>query len=55
MDKPVVGGVSFASQSGAVGSTVLDMIDSEGFGLARFISYGNAAVVDEVGHTGVPG
>ncbi len=48
MDKPVAGGVSFASQSGAVGSTVLDMIDSEGFGLARFISYGNAAVVDEV-------
>lgn len=48
IDKPVVGGVSFASQSGAVGSTVLDMIDSEGFGLARFISYGNAAVVDEV-------
>lgn len=48
IDKPVAGGVSFASQSGAVGSTVLDMIDSEGFGLARFISYGNAAVVDEV-------
>ena len=47
MDKPLVGGVSFASQSGAVGSTVLDMIDSEGFGLARFVSYGNAAVVDE--------
>ncbi|MDE1865975.1 MAG: CoA-binding protein [Candidatus Micrarchaeota archaeon] len=48
IDKPVVGGVSFASQSGAVGSSVLDMIDNEGFGLARFISYGNAAVVDEV-------
>ena len=48
MDRPVAGGVSFASQSGAVGSTVLDMINSEGFGLARFISYGNAAVVDEV-------
>ncbi len=48
IDKPVVGGVSFASQSGAVGSTVLDMIDNEGFGLARFISYGNACVVDEV-------
>ncbi len=48
IDKPIAGGVSFASQSGAVGSSVLDMIDSEGFGLARFISYGNAAVVDEV-------
>jgi acetyl coenzyme A synthetase (ADP forming)-like protein len=48
VDKPIPGGVSFASQSGAVGSSVLDMIDNEGFGLARFISYGNAAVVDEV-------
>jgi acetate---CoA ligase (ADP-forming) len=48
VDKPIPGGVSFASQSGAVGSSVLDMIDYEGFGLARFISYGNAASVDEV-------
>lgn len=48
IDKPKIGGVSFASQSGAVGSSVLDMINNEGFGLARFISYGNAAVVDEV-------
>ncbi|MEM0149775.1 MAG: CoA-binding protein [Candidatus Micrarchaeaceae archaeon] len=48
IDKPRIGGVSFASQSGAVGSSILDMIDNEGFGLARFISYGNAAVVDEV-------
>jgi acetate---CoA ligase (ADP-forming) len=48
LDRPSIGGVSFVSQSGAVGSTVLDMIAHEGFGLARFISYGNAAVVDEV-------
>jgi len=48
IDKPIIGGVSFASQSGAVGSSVLDMIDYEGFGLARFLSYGNAVVVDEV-------
>jgi acetyl coenzyme A synthetase (ADP forming)-like protein len=48
LDKPGVGTVSFASQSGAVGSTILDMIARDGFGLARFISYGNAAVVDEV-------
>jgi acetyl coenzyme A synthetase (ADP forming)-like protein len=48
IDKPKVGNVSFASQSGAVGSVVLDMLSNEGFGLARFISYGNAAVVDEV-------
>lgn len=48
IDRPKIGGVSFASQSGAVGSSVLDLINSEGFGLARFISYGNASVVDEV-------
>jgi len=48
IDRPKIGGVSFASQSGAVGSTVLDLISNEGFGLARFISYGNASVVDEV-------
>lgn len=48
IDRPKIGGVSFASQSGAVGSAILDLINNEGFGLARFISYGNATVVDEV-------
>lgn len=47
IDRPKIGGVSFVSQSGSVGSTTLDLISSEGFGLSRFISYGNAAVVDE--------
>ena len=47
LDKPKIGGVSFAAQSGAVGSAILDLINNEGFGLARFFSYGNAAVVDE--------
>ncbi|MDE1870725.1 MAG: CoA-binding protein [Candidatus Micrarchaeota archaeon] len=47
LDRPKIGGVSFAAQSGAVGSSVLDLISNEGFGLARFFSYGNAAVVDE--------
>jgi acetyl coenzyme A synthetase (ADP forming)-like protein len=45
---PKIGGVSFVSQSGAVGSTVLDVISSESIGLSKFISYGNAAGVDEV-------
>ncbi len=48
IDKPNVGGISFVSQSGSVGSSTLDLISGEGLGLARFISYGNAAVVDEV-------
>ncbi len=47
-DKPLIGGVSFASQSGAVGSAVLDLISHENFGLAKFISYGNAIAIDEV-------
>ena len=47
LDKPKIGNVSFASQSGAVGSLILDIISHEGFGLSKFISYGNAADVDE--------
>ena len=48
IDRPKMGGVSFVSQSGSIGSSILDLISEQGFGLARFISYGNAAVVDEV-------
>ncbi len=47
ISRPEIGGVSFMAQSGAVGSTVLDLISGEGFGLSKFISYGNAAHVDE--------
>ncbi len=48
LDRPKIGNISFASQSGAVGSAVLDEMMHEGFGLSRFISYGNASVIDEV-------
>jgi len=48
LSRPRIGGVSFVTQSGAVGSTILDLIAKEGFGLSKFISYGNAAYVDEV-------
>ncbi len=47
LDKPIMGDVGFISQSGAIGSVVLDLIDHEGFGLSSFISYGNADIVDE--------
>ncbi len=47
LSRPRIGGVSFVSQSGAVGSTILDLISKEGFGLSKFISYGNAAYIDE--------
>ena len=48
IDRPKIGSISFVSQSGSIGSSTLDLISGEGLGLARFISYGNAAVVDEV-------
>lgn len=48
LSRPQVGGVAFVAQSGAVGSTILDLVSSEGFGLSKFISYGNATDVDEV-------
>ncbi|VVB76998.1 Acetate--CoA ligase [ADP-forming] II subunit alpha [uncultured archaeon] len=48
ISRPFIGRVSFVSQSGAVGSTILDIISSEGIGLSKFISYGNAVCVDEV-------
>lgn len=48
IDRPNIGTVSFASQSGSVGSATLDLISGEGLGLSKFISYGNAMIVDEV-------
>ncbi len=47
MGRPKMGGVAFLTQSGAVGSTILDLVAREGFGMSKFISYGNATVVDE--------
>ena len=47
MKRPLLGGISFVMQSGAVGSTVLDLISESNIGVSKFISYGNAAVLDE--------
>lgn len=47
LGRPNIGGVSFVMQSGAVGSTILDLVAREGFGISKFISYGNASLVDE--------
>ena len=47
MGKPKKGNIAFISQSGAVGSVVLDWIASEGFGISKFVSYGNATDIDE--------
>jgi len=47
LKRPHTGKISFISQSGALGSAVLDLAAYEGYGFAKFISYGNAANVDE--------
>ncbi len=45
--RPPVGNISFISQSGAVGTTILDWLAESGIGISKFISYGNQADVDE--------
>ena len=47
LGRPRKGSISFISQSGAVGSVILDWMASEGYGVNKFISYGNAVDVDE--------
>jgi acetyl coenzyme A synthetase (ADP forming)-like protein len=45
--RPRQGGISFISQSGALSSAVLDLAAQEGYGFAKFVSYGNALNLDE--------
>lgn len=47
LGRPRPGNISFISQSGAVGSVILDWIASEGYGISKFVSYGNAMDLDE--------
>lgn len=47
MKRPKLGKISFLTQSGAVGSTILDLIGESSIGVSKFISYGNAAVINE--------
>ncbi len=46
MSRPAKGGIAFISQSGAVGSTILDWLAEEGIGISKFVSYGNAMDID---------
>jgi len=48
LKRPSDGSISFLTQSGAVGATILDLIGFEGVGISKFISYGNAADVNEL-------
>ncbi len=47
IERPKKGDIAFISQSGAVGSTVLDMIAEQGIGISSFVSYGNATDVQD--------
>ena len=47
LERPVPGRISFVTQSGAVGSAIIDMAAQYNIGIAKFISYGNATVLDE--------
>ncbi len=47
LERPGEGSIAFISQSGALGSVVLDWMSMKGYKISKFISYGNAADVDE--------
>ncbi len=47
MKRPSDGHIGFITQSGAVGSAMMDDIAFEGVGVSKFASYGNAIDVDE--------
>ncbi|MBU0662498.1 CoA-binding protein, partial [Candidatus Micrarchaeota archaeon] len=47
LGRPGKGVVSFISQSGALGSAILDWDAMKGYGINKFVSYGNAMDVDE--------
>jgi acetyl coenzyme A synthetase (ADP forming)-like protein len=47
LERPKAGGIAFVTQSGAVGSTVMDLAAYYGLGFSKFISYGNSTVLDE--------
>jgi len=45
--RPDEGGIAFVTQSGAAGSCIVDLVATYRVGISKFISYGNAAVLDE--------
>jgi acetyl coenzyme A synthetase (ADP forming)-like protein len=47
LERPGPGSISFISQSGALGSVMLDWMAMKGYRISKFVSYGNAADVDE--------
>ncbi len=48
LQRPPKGDIALISQSGAFGSTVMDMLAEMSVGVSRFISYGNQADITEI-------
>ena len=46
--KPIPGSIAFLSQSGALGTALLDIITPKGIGISYFISLGNKADINEL-------
>ena len=46
-ERPGKGAISFITQSGAVGIVILDWMGMKGYNISKFVSYGNAADIDE--------
>lgn len=46
--KPLKGNIAFLSQSGALGTSLLDLAISQGVGFSKFISLGNEASLTEI-------
>ncbi len=47
LGRPKTGNIAFITQSGAVGSVVIDWMSRKGYKISKFVSYGNAVDVDE--------
>ena len=47
MGRPHAGSIAFISQSGAVGGCIVDLAAHAGVGMSKFVSYGNATVINE--------
>lgn len=48
MQRPDAGNISILTQSGTFGLSILEWLAQEGLGVAKFVSYGNKADVDEL-------
>jgi len=47
LERPEKGSISFITQSGALGTVVLDWMAMKGYKISKFISYGNATDINE--------